>query len=329
MTDLPTQGTPAWLEWRRGGYGASDAPDLILGDEEAWRQLHAVKLNLIPDPEGTEAMEWGKRLEDVIARQYTEQEGEPVVKRRQLVVHPELPFVRASLDRRRRRGRVIVELKAWGWKSADFGPDGSDQVPDRMFYQVQQQLAAAGYDSADLAVFFGGSKHLAVYRIGRDQGTIDELLALETENWAYVARGEMPPWPGPAPTRPQLRADEIPADEELVALVALHEASATVVDEATEAYEAIRAQIRLRLDAVAGARGALTGGRRFSVSYRPNKDSVKPAWEQIATGYRRRLIELGVPEDELAFTQTALTIVTPGARPLVVRLAKEAQAHAA
>jgi len=329
MPDLPAQGTPAWLEWRRGGYGASDAPDLILGDEDAWRTLHAVKLNLIPDPEGTEAMEWGKRLEDVIARQYTEETGEPVVKRHQLVVHPELPFVRASLDRRRRRGRVVVELKAWGWKSPDFGPDGSDQVPDRMFYQVQQQLAATEYDSADLAVFFGGSKHLAVYRIGRDQGTIDELLALETENWAFVARGEMPPWPGPAPTRPQLRADEIPADEELVGLVALHEASAAVVEDATSVLDDVKNQIRAHLADVGGARGQLSTGQRFSVQFRPNRDRARTDWEQIAAGYRRRLIELGVSEDEIAFTQTALTIVTPGARPLVVRLAKEAQAHAA
>jgi putative phage-type endonuclease len=323
MTRPRFQGSEEWLAWRRGGYGASDAPTLVLGDEKAWQELHAVKLGLIPDPEATEAMEWGKRLEDVIAHRYAEQEGEPVIRVDQPLEHPDLPFVRASLDRRRKRGRVVVELKAWSFKSTDFGPDGSDQVPDRMYYQVQQQLAVTAYDQADLAVFFGASKHLSVFHLGRDQATIDDLLALESENWAHIAAGRMPPWPGPIAERALLRADEISADTDLVALVEAHAAAAAASDMAANLLEQVRGQLRERLRDVGGARGLLATGQRFSVAYRPNRDSVTSNWEQIAAGYRRRLLELGVPESELQFTESALTVVKPGARPLVVRLAKE------
>jgi putative phage-type endonuclease len=319
------QGTPEWLAWRRGGYGSSDVPILLNGDEKAWRELHAIKLNILPDPDTTEAMTWGRELEQTIARAYAAQTGEPVQKVPFGLQHPEIPAARASLDRRRRRGRVIVELKAWGFKGPDFGPAGSDQVPEGMYGQVQQQLAVTGYDRADLAVFFGSSKQLLVYRLGRDGDLIDSLLAIEASAWAYVSRGTMPPWPGPAELRPRLRQDEIPATEELTALVLAHAEAAAAADRADVALKAVKDQLRQALQEVGGTRGQLPDGRRFSVAHRPNKDSTSVAWEQVAAGYRRRLEALGTGAEELDFPLAALTTPSPGVRPLRVTIAKEAK----
>jgi putative phage-type endonuclease len=319
-------GSPEWLEWRRSGYGASDAPTLLAGDERAWRELHAEKLGLIDEEPGSEAMKWGLRLEDTIAQAYTEQTGEPVQRVPFGLQHPELEFMRASLDRRRRRGRIVVELKAWGTKTADFGAPGSDAVPDRMYAQVQQQLAVTGYEAADLAVFFGLTKRLEVYAIGRDGALIDSLIAVEEAAWAYVARGEMPPYPGEPDHRIPIKADELAADPELVESVAMLEIAQDAEHAAGEYVEQLRRAIRERLDEYGGSRGELPDGRRFSIAHRYEKPRTRTEWQHVAAGYRHKLEELGVPADELDFPVTALTRPEAQRRPLRVTIAKPKEA---
>jgi putative phage-type endonuclease len=329
MTRQPYQGSPAWLEERRGGYGSSDVPILVDGDEEAWNRLHLRKLGILPEAESTETMELGRRLEPAIARLVADRLGEPVIRVNRILRHPELPMVRASLDRVRKRGRKPVELKKWGWRTDEFGPDGTDQVPLSMLYQVQQQLAVTGKPEADLFVLFAGVA-LGHYRIGADGALIDELLSLEVAAHAYLARGEMPPWPGPAPERPTLKVDEIAADEELVALVAAHEEATGAYDEADAALQTVKGLLRSRLLEVGGTRGVLPDGRRFSVSHRPNRDGSRTSWEHLYLAARKRLLEMGVDEAELDFAVSALTTTHPGARPLRVTIAKPKESkHAA
>ena len=322
------QGTQEWLDERRTGYGASDVPILVEGDEERWRLLHAVKLGLVPDPEATETMELGKRLEDVIAQMAAERLGEPMVRVNRLVRHRELQYVFASLDRRRKRGdRRPLEVKKWAFKGDELGPEGSDQVPDRIFWQVQQQAAVTDADVVDVAVLFAGSK-VELFHVGRDEGEIDSILELETAAWAYVARGEMPPWPGEAAKRVYLREDEVPADEVVTSLVAAALDAKAAAERTAKEEAAVKGRLREVLADVGGARGVLPSGVPFTVSHRPNKDSSTTPWQQIAAGYRRRLLELGVPAAELDFAESALTTVSPGARPIRIST-KEKTRHAA
>ena len=328
MTRRAHQGSPEWHEERRTGYGASDAPILIEGDEERWRLLHAVKLGLVPDAEGTETMELGKRLEDAIAQVASERLGEPLVRVNQIVRHREHRFVFASLDRRRKRGnRRPLEVKKWAYKGEDWGPEGSDEVPDKIRWQLQQQAAVTNADAIDVAVLFAGQK-IEMFTVGRDETEIEEIIQLEAAAWAYVERGEMPPWPGPAARRPTLRADEIPADESLTALVDDYlQIKADL--KAVEKQEAeAKERLRQSLADVGGARGVLPSGLPFTVTHRPSKDATPVPWKELAAGYRRRLLELGVPEAELAFAETALTTVKPGPRPIRVTV-KENTRHAA
>lgn len=315
-------GSPEWLEWRRTGYGASDAWTLLTGSEERWRTLHAVKLGLITEEEANPRMRWGLRLEDTIAAAYTEQTGQPVERVHAGLQHPDLPQMRATLDRRRKRGRVVVELKAWGVKTDDFGPDGGDLVPDGMLAQVQQQMAVTGYDQADVAVLFGLTKTLEVYVIGRDQGLIDSLAAVEREAWAYVERGQMPPYPGEAVRRATLKDDELPASDDVVEVVAELERAQAVRDAAEEYVEGIRVGLRRRLEVYGGTRGLLPDGRAFTVTHRYEKDRTRTDWEHVAQGYRHRLEELGVAADELEFPVTALTLTEAPRRPLRVSIKK-------
>lgn len=324
----PYQGTDAWLAERRGGFGSSDVPILVDGDERQWNELMLRKLNILPERESSETMELGRRLEPAIAGLVADRLGEPIIRVNRILRHPELDYVRASLDRRRKRGGKPVELKKWGWRTDEFGPEGSDQVPDRMLYQCMQQAAVTGAEEIDLFVLFAAVE-LRHFRIGRDEQTIDEILNLQTAAWGYVQRGEVPPWPGPAPERSQLKADEIPADDELVELVYHHDIAKVRFDAAEAELDEVKDKLRARLVGAGGTRGQLPDGRTFSVSHRPNRDGENVAWESIATGYRKRLLELGVPEAQLDFVSAALTTVKPGARPLRVSIAKPKEKRAA
>lgn len=64
-----------WLEWRKGGLGASDVPQILLGPDERprwmspWR-VWASKRGIAPDESDNKAVAEGNRLERVIAEWY-------------------------------------------------------------------------------------------------------------------------------------------------------------------------------------------------------------------------------------------------------------------
>lgn len=338
LATAPVQGTPEWLDWRLGGYGASEAPILVAGDQEAWWRLHARKLRLVDAEdlvEQTATMRWGLLLEPAIADAYTEATGHRVIRVNRPLAHAERAHVRASLDRRRHRGRVVVELKKWGWPTDDFGPGcpacltglgahaeaTEADVPANWIDQIQQQLYVTGYDHVDVAVLFAGGSGrdpFRVYHFGRDQARIDALLALEDAAWAYVARGEMPPWPGPAPTRLRLRDGELEADAELSALLERGHQARVNKQQAERADKELTAEILERIGDAGVVRGAAV-----DVTAKPNKDGEKVAWELIAKAYRKwleTLLHSSLSETEglerLASIESTFTTTTPGARPL-------------
>ena len=326
MKRTPYQGTDAWKAERRTGYGASDAPILVEGDEAAWRQLHGEKLGLLPDREANETMLLGNQLEDVIARIAAEREGWRLQRVNRLVRHPELAYVFASLDRRIVGLRRPLEVKKWAVKGDDWGHAGSDIVPVRILYQLQQQAAVTGADAIEVAVLFGGSK-LETFTVGRDQSMIDEILGLETAAWAYVARGEMPPWPGQAPRRIVLAADEVAVDETIASLVQEHEQAAAHVKEAEQALEEAKERLRAVLADAGAAKGVLPDGRKVSVLHRPQEPAQRTDWKLVAAAYRKALDSFGYDTD-IAAIESMFTVTAAPIRPLRVSV-KDARREAA
>jgi putative phage-type endonuclease len=333
MNRAAYQGTPAWYAERRTGYGASDAPILIAGDEGAWRQLHGEKLGLLPERAATETMDLGKQLEHTILRMGAEREGWRVHRVNHIIRHPDLSHVFASLDGRKLGDRRPVEVKKWAVKGDDWGPAGSDIVPVKILYQLQQQAAVTGADAVEVLVLFGGSK-LERFTVGRDASMIDEILGLETAAWAYVARGEMPPWPGQAPLRIVLASDEIEVDDTLRNLIEIHEAADVAAKRADQDLKDAKDRIRAALSDAGAAKGVMADGRRVSVAHRPQEPRVTTDWKLVASALKQRLTEViaeagpefydRLPDDiEAMFTTTS-----EPQRPLRVTV-KEPRANAA
>lgn len=312
------QRTPEWLEARQSGIGSSDAP--IVAGVSRWgdlRTLYAEKLGLTAPVVETERMSWGLRLEDVIADAYVERTGRRVRRARHLLRHPDLAWMLASLDRQVLGQPGIVEIKTTGHPTDEWGPDGSDLIPEAYLVQVQHAMAVAGAEWADLAALFAGQQ-LRIYRIGRDAGLIDMLIDLEGRFWQHVTTRTPPPDMNPA-TRPALVREGVePATPQVTSLAGRLRA----LRAAAEAADAAKTEAEDELRAALGA-AAEVAGDGFRIVYRPNRDSKRTDWKLVAGAYRKALESpVDVPLD-LDAIESLFTVTTPGARPLRVRWTNE------
>jgi putative phage-type endonuclease len=178
-----------WLRWRRGGLGASDAAAVCgLSRWDSPYSLWLDKTGQLPltgdeNPE----QRWGKLLEPAICEAFEQDTGLTVSDRQALVVHPERPWQRATLDGRVNDvGRPLYEGKSsngWTWK---------DGIPRAYMLQVQHQLAADDAPGAYLAALIDGGD-FQIHEVDRDERVIRILTALEHDFWHDHVLKRLPP----------------------------------------------------------------------------------------------------------------------------------------
>ena len=183
----------------------------------------------------TERMRWGTLLEDAVAREYAHKKHrkvrnapttlDPVTGLRARVVRysADKPWRMAHVDRLTsdpkdaasgiRRG---LECKtADRYSGADFGEEGTDQVPANYLLQCMWYLGVTGYDVWDLAVLIGGNTH-RVYTIPRDDELIEKLWLIGDEFWTDNVLGKVPPpIDGSEASRRFLEGSHVAPDEEI------------------------------------------------------------------------------------------------------------------
>lgn len=182
-------------EIRSRGIGGSDAA-AALGFSR-WKtpvKLYLEKLGEIDDEDRADGpLYWGQVLEDIVAKEYAKRTGTKVRRRNQAIFHKEHDFMLAHLDRSVDGERKVLECKTSSDYMADqWGPDGSDDVPDDYLIQCQHALACTGYESADLAVLIG-NREFRIFKIPRDDALIDGMIDREREFWNCVLTRTPPP----------------------------------------------------------------------------------------------------------------------------------------
>ncbi len=112
------QGSDAWLQWRQGGLGGSDAATIMgLNPWKTKYQLWAEKTGrLEPEPMNAN-MERGVRCEPIARQKYIAEVG--LGSKPACFIHDEFPFMRASLDGISMSGDTIFETKAPGVRAYD------------------------------------------------------------------------------------------------------------------------------------------------------------------------------------------------------------------
>ena len=193
FTQIPLEESrAAWLKQRQLGIGGSDvAPILGLSKWRTPLDVYNDKTSDTLDDIDNTSMEWGRRLEPVIRQKYADVTGMPVVQPSamfQSVLHP---FMVANVDGIRADG-ALVEIKT-ARSGTDWGDEGTDQIPEYYFTQVQHYMAVLGADRCDVAVLIGGSD-FRIYTVERDEEIIDMLIEEERKFWDLVVN-RTPPAP--------------------------------------------------------------------------------------------------------------------------------------
>lgn len=142
------QGTPAWLEWREQGIGASESAALF-GKSPYFtkRELWLTKKKIIPawfiDQGNDYIFDKGHEFEEKMRAEYfamTGQQFKPVC-----IQHPEYPFIIASLDGL--FGDTSFEAKLVSTEVKNrIAQQGTDGIPEEHFIQMQNQFLASDGD---------------------------------------------------------------------------------------------------------------------------------------------------------------------------------------
>lgn len=164
-----------WVESRKNGVGGSDVAS-IMGINKYSSPLNVwlVKTGREPSPDlsDNEAVEWGNRLEDVVAEKFADEHPElKVYRRNATLVSIERPWAFANLDRwvTDGHGNVgILEVKTVGMRRA---ADWDNGVPLYYLTQVNHYMSVTGYQYAWVAVLIGGQEFREYY-LERDEEDI-------------------------------------------------------------------------------------------------------------------------------------------------------------
>lgn len=201
MTDtIITQGVPEqdsadWHRIRSEGIGGSEI-GVIIGVNR-WQtafDLWAVKTGRKPPFEGNAATHWGHLLEDIVAQEYGRRTGATIM--------PSLALkhghCRGYTDRMAQMpdGEVrLVEIKTSGaGAKAEWGEEGTDQIPPSYLAQVQFYLAMLPSEirRADVAVLIGG-QDFRLYAVERDDAQGKALMDAAERFWTDHIVADVPP----------------------------------------------------------------------------------------------------------------------------------------
>lgn len=199
-----------FAELRRYGIGGTDIS--AIAGINPWKSaltLYYEKTQGIFDAPESERMEWGKRLEPVIADAAAEKFNLTIEVVPCILAHPDRPYHRASIDRLivdPEKGNGVLEVKNMGfWSAREVRKDaGENGIPDHYLLQLQWYLYVTGLQWGMFAALMEGSE-LRVEIVERDDELIRDLVRLADDFWACVENGTPPAADGSDSTSATLR----------------------------------------------------------------------------------------------------------------------------
>ncbi len=265
-----------WEQQRRAGLGASDAAAVVnLHPYKSAVALYFDKTGEYVDSEVNEPMEWGIRLEPVVADAWAEKNGMAVVQVDRILVHPEHEWMICNLDRAvvdaNGEWVSVLEVKTCSaWASDDWENDG---IPYYVVVQVQHQLAVTGLPRAHVACLIGGQRFVQT-TVDRDEEIIAGLIVSEQRFWQRVQDRRPPPADGhPATTEVLKRrwedetlAEAVDLGAEGYRLITLRQQVKAVAKAAAVEVDGVDNQIRMLLGE--NEVGMVDG--RVAVTWKPN-----------------------------------------------------------
>jgi len=185
-----------WLNARNSGIGASEAATVFgLNVYQSPYTLYQLKRHEIPEQSDTEPMEWGRRLEGVIAEAYCEKTHREVWKHPlggMLLRSREFPWLLATPDFEQRASRSrddgLLEIKTAG---AQYLADWSEDAPLGYQVQCQQQMLVSDRRYNSIAALIGGQA-FTFKHFRRNEIFLKQLVKRTRKFWDMVQSGEPP-----------------------------------------------------------------------------------------------------------------------------------------
>jgi putative phage-type endonuclease len=205
-----------WLKLRSLGIGGSDA-GIIIGVNkyknviDLWEEKKKSASSECIEEFTSEATERGKKLEDIIRKQYKiDNPDKKIYEIKDLYIHKDFDFIRASLDGEivLKNNKVgILEIKTSTIHSyTQFIENWKNNIPKSYLYQILHYLLVTNYEFAVLVADlrfkyretdeFDLYKEIRTYTIYRNdfKKEIEELKEKEIEFWSYVVNDIEPPY---------------------------------------------------------------------------------------------------------------------------------------
>lgn len=188
---MTTQERLEWLKNRQTGIGGSDVAAILgLSKWKSPLDVYNDKLEENPVEESNPSIEWGNRLEPVIRQKYADATGKTVTIPNQTFRHPDHPFMIANVDGLLPDGSVL-EIKT-ARTGAEWGEEGTDEIPEYYLTQVQHYMAVLGAKRCDIAVLIGASD-FRIYHVDFDPEVAAMLIEEEKAFWQRVVTRNPPP----------------------------------------------------------------------------------------------------------------------------------------
>ena len=180
---------------RRTGIGGSDAA-AILGMDPYRTPLdvYLEKIGEAGEKPDTEAMYWGRALEDVVASEFAKRKGLEVLPAGGINRHPEYPFLMGHIDRLVPAENALLECKTAGWRMKDAWGEEGDEVPIPYILQVHHYLNVTGMSKGYIAVLIAG-RDFRIFELERDENLEEQMMQGEISFWKEHVEKRIPPDP--------------------------------------------------------------------------------------------------------------------------------------
>lgn len=191
-----------FLAERRKGLGASDIA-AIFGMSK-WTTAVGVwadKCSLLDDTAITGPQDWGIRLEEPIAKAFTDRTQIALDRPLWPCVCADLPILRSNLDFTGVGSNVFIDCKNSGrlkykdqqGQTQAWGPDMSDEVPTEILFQLQTQYACVGWETGGFVAALIGGNDFRIYQIERSQPLIEKIMGKAEEFWERFVKPRIEP----------------------------------------------------------------------------------------------------------------------------------------
>ncbi len=325
-----------FLAERRTCLGGSDI-GVIVGVCR-WKtpyQLWEEKTGRRVDDADSLPMRFGTYAESFVADEYTRVTGRRVERFNAMLRHLTAP-IGGHIDRlvipegkfraawhgqiKTERGLEAKTVGAYAaGRDSEWGPDGSDQIPESYLLQCATYMALTGCPHWDLAALIGNAE-VRVFPLRRDEELEQGILEIASKWWTEHVLADVPPDPvTEAEARQRWRAHQpgkvVEADQTTVDLLKALAAAKVKVKTAEAEEQGVKDRL---LPLLVDADSIVYQGAPLA-TFRANRDSTRIDWQ----GLGGRLIE-DLDDDTRAAWLADFTKHVPG--PRVLRLAKTLEA---